>query len=687
MKNIKLDHFTEFQFISALRANREGDRAVFARSQANLKENKYESNLYLLEDGQTRQLTGDGEGRSFIWEDQDTILFAAKRNKEEKEAQGMTQYYRLRLGGGEALPAFRLPVSVSGLWPLAEERYLVLAQIDQSEPDLYAAGEKKRSAYFKEQKDFEFRHKITRIPFYFNGAGFLAQGSQRLFLYDARKEKLLPLTAPDVNIDSVFYQEGKDLIYFTAQPYSTRADYYSRIYSLSQEALSTAKMSEGKLGELVQEVYSELDYSINLIFQGREESYVFASDLKTYGINESSKIYRLTEAGLELHSEREQKLWNSMGSDAVLYGCPGIQVIEGDLYWLGLDGIESVLYCLSKDGEQLTVYQTEARLDGFALIEDEFYFVALQADKLQEIYRLANGQLKAVTHFNEKVLKKYYIAEPQPLEVGEIQGWVLLPEGFDRKKKYPAILDIHGGPRTIYGSCFFHEMQYWVGQGYVVFFCNPRGSDGRGDAFADIRGKYGTIDYEDIMAFTDAVLARYPQIDPERVGVTGGSYGGFMTNWIIGHTDRFRAAATQRSISNWLSFVGTSDISYNFACDQNACDTLSEEGFMKLWEHSPIRYINNVKTPTLIIHSDADYRCPEEQAFQLFTALLDRGVPSEFYLFKDETHELSRSGRPKGRIERLRRITEWMDKYLKEEAKASKEPKAKKEPKAAKERK
>ena len=105
-------------------------------------------------------------------------------------------------------------------------------------------------------------------------------------------------------------------------------------------------------------------------------------------------------------------------------------------------------------------------------------------------------------------------------------------------------------------------MQYWVGQGYIVFFCNPRGSDGRGDAFADIRGKYGTIDYEDIMAFTDKVLEKYPQIDPERIGVTGGSYGGFMTNWIITHTDRFKAAATQRSITNWISFYGTSDISY-----------------------------------------------------------------------------------------------------------------------------
>lgn len=134
----------------------------------------------------------------------------------------------------------------------------------------------------------------------------------------------------------------------------------------------------------------------------------------------------------------------------------------------------------------------------------------------------------------------------------ELDGWILKPADFDEKRTYPAILDIHGGPKTAYGEVFFHEMQFWAGQGYVVFFCNPTGSDGRGDRFADLRGRYGQIDYEDLMAFTDAVLDRVPQIDTRRLGVTGGSYGGYMTNWIIGHTDRFAAAASQRSIANWV---------------------------------------------------------------------------------------------------------------------------------------
>ena len=133
-----------------------------------------------------------------------------------------------------------------------------------------------------------------------------------------------------------------------------------------------------------------------------------------------------------------------------------------------------------------------------------------------------------------------------------------------RPKKYPAILDIHGGPKTAYGEIFYHEMQVWANEGYFVFFCNPIGSDGRDNVFADLRGKYGTCDYRNIMDFTDEVLRRYPAIDEKRLGVTGGSYGGFMTNWIIGHTNRFAAAVSQRSISSWLTMEYTSDIGYNF---------------------------------------------------------------------------------------------------------------------------
>ena len=163
------------------------------------------------------------------------------------------------------------------------------------------------------------------------------------------------------------------------------------------------------------------------------------------------------------------------------------------------------------------------------------------------------------------------------------------------------------------------------------------------------------------MQFCDEALKAYPQMDKDNMFETGGSYGGFMTNWIIGHTDRFKACASQRSISNWISFYGVSDIGVRFAPDQIKGEIWPDP--KKLWQHSPLKYADKVKTPTLFIHSFEDYRCPIEQGYQMYTALIAHGVDSKMVLFKGENHELSRSGKPKHRIKRLTEITEWFEKY------------------------
>ena len=169
------------------------------------------------------------------------------------------------------------------------------------------------------------------------------------------------------------------------------------------------------------------------------------------------------------------------------------------------------------------------------------------------------------------------------------------------------------------------------------------------------------------MTFTDLAIEKYPQIDTEKMGVYGGSYGGFMTNWTIGHTDRFAAACSQRSISNWTSFYGVSDIGYYFAPDQTASDMWND--LDKMWDQSPIKYAPKVTTPTLFIHSDEDYRCPLDQGLQMYTKIKENGTDTKMYIFHGENHELSRSGKPKGRIKRLEAIKEWFDKYLKDESK------------------
>lgn len=178
----------------------------------------------------------------------------------------------------------------------------------------------------------------------------------------------------------------------------------------------------------------------------------------------------------------------------------------------------------------------------------------------------------------------------------------------------------------------------------------------------DLRGRYGSLDYEDLMVFTDRVLERFPQLDPGRLAVCGGSYGGFMVNWIIGHTTRFCCAVSQRSISNWVSMFCTGDTGYRFAADQLDGTPWSEPE--RYFTQSPLQYADKAATPTLFIHSDQDYRCPLGEGLQMFTALRYFGVEARMCLLKGENHDLSRSGRPKNRLKRLEEIFNWLDKYF-----------------------
>jgi dipeptidyl aminopeptidase/acylaminoacyl peptidase len=237
------------------------------------------------------------------------------------------------------------------------------------------------------------------------------------------------------------------------------------------------------------------------------------------------------------------------------------------------------------------------------------------------------------------------------------------PLGFDETKKYPLILHIHGGPRGAYGNSFFHEFQVLAAQGWAVLYINPWGSGGYYEEYqAKLPGNYFEQDYDDLMKSVDVILEQNEWVDKERLGVTGGSYGGVMTNWIITHTDRFAAASTLRSISNWISFFGVSDIGWTFGKTEiGGYFWEMEEEFLK---RSPIRYVANVKTPTQIIHSEEDYRCPIEQSEQLFTALKVLGVDTEFIRFPGENHELSRSGKPIHRIERLEHLIRWFKMHL-----------------------
>lgn len=280
---------------------------------------------------------------------------------------------------------------------------------------------------------------------------------------------------------------------------------------------------------------------------------------------------------------------------------------------------------------------------------------------------LETGEIAKLTDVNKEYTETHNFSPAEPIELTsrdgwQLHGWIMKPADYKEGKKYPLVLEIHGGPHAMYANSYFHEFQTLAANGNAVLFINPRGSHGYGQDFVDaVRGDYGGKDYEDIMDAVDFALEKFDFIDETRLGVTGGSYGGFMTNWIVGHTNRFKAAVTQRSISNWISFYGVSDIGYYFSEWQIKADLNDIE---TLWKHSPLAYASNIETPLLILHGEKDYRCPIEQAEQLFIALKKQKKTTKFVRFPESNHELSRSGKPTLRISRLNYINNWFIDYL-----------------------
>lgn len=340
-----------------------------------------------------------------------------------------------------------------------------------------------------------------------------------------------------------------------------------------------------------------------------------------------------------------------------------VPVIERGASWIYRVDVEG--------GEPTRVVGGERAVMNFALTPDGRALAFTAAETLIPgdlfAFDIDGGSERRLTTLNDALLQQLELSAPEHLVYRgpggwEIDGWLMKPLGFTSGQRYPLILEIHGGPASQYGHAFFHEFQLLAARGYGVLYTNPRGSTGRTAAFTVAnRARWGEEDYGDIMAGVDVALER-DWVDGGRLGVAGGSFGGFMTNWIVGHSDRFKAAVTMRCVSNLLSFFGTSDIGYTFL--ETQFETEPWENVERLLHYSPITYAKNITTPLLILHSESDFRCPIEQGEQLFITLKKLGRETEFVRFPDEDHNLSRSGKPAHRAERLRHILRWFDRYL-----------------------
>lgn len=660
MENLKLKDFLDYKYLSNLEFSPNGENAGFVVNTTNYDDNNYQSNIWLLNNKTKKysKLTSLNEERSFLWIDNSTIIFPATRDAKlkEKVSQGekWTAYYSIDINGGEADKYMQIPLMVTAIKMIDKDNFVLTAKYDNYGINLNEmTGEERAKAVakLKEEKDYEV---LDEIPFWSNGGGFTNQKRNRLYLYNRVSNEVTPLTCEHTVVTYFSYKDGKVL--YVGNVFEGKLEQREGIFCYDIASKKT-------------ETLLPIDANFRVSYAEFLEDAVICAlnDCKEYGMNQNPSFYVIKNGKVELLKKHDTWMINTVGSDCRYGGGKAYRVVNGKLYFPTTVFKDSFLNTIDLAGNETVLTKANGSVDVYDVHGDEILFVGLRGIKLQEIYSLKDGEETQLTSFNENVYTDKKLSIPEKCNFVndgiEIEGWVLKPVDYDETKTYPAILDIHGGPKTVFGEVFYHEMQVWANMGYFVFFCNPRGGDGRGNAFADIRGKYGTIDYDDLMKFTDVVLEKYP-IKADRVGVTGGSYGGFMTNWIIGHTDRFRCAASQRSIANWISKFGTTDIGYYFNADQNASTPwINQE---KLWWHSPMKYADKAKTPTLFIHSEEDYRCWLAEGIQMFTALKYHGVEARLCMFRGENHELSRSGKPKHRVRRLEEMTNWFEKYLKD---------------------
>jgi len=645
MKKIGLEDFCNYHYLSNLQATPCGSKLLFIDTKANEDKTDYKQRLLKYDivakkletviDFQKRvnyYLLGHGD------------VLVVKQNDDKYIS---TKFDRICPKTGEVSASFTLPLDVDDVKNFNDDYYLVTATIDVHHPDYFKYSNKKKEDYLNQVKDNADYIIFDEYPFVFNGAGIVNGKRTGLFLVNKKTLAIKRITKPTTNVDTV--DINGNIVVYSGNDYASVKGMCQQVYKYDFAKDKT-------------ECLYDKPIQIFRVFFDKNRLMVIGIKDKGFGDFDYGRFYELKNGKLNLVYDNELSLYNAVITDARFGKGKNFFKFNGVSYFVSCTGAHSPLYKFEND-KLVKISDFKGTVDDFTVTKNGIFVIALKDQLLQELYKLDNGKLSALTKINS--LKDYYVAKPIKIVMKKkvpFEGWILLPENFNKKKKYPAILDIHGGPKCAYGENFYHEMQYWVNLGYVIMYCNPRGSDGYGEDFANIKRQWGGIDYEDLMDFTDKCLELYPNIDSKRMAVTGGSYGGYMTNWIVGQTDRFKCAASQRSISNWISETVTCDSGIDFPIgnqftDPNNCAD-------ELWACSPLKYANNVKTPILFIHSTEDYRCTFTEGLSFYTAIKLRGIDTKLVGFRGENHELSRSGKPNHRIKRLTEITGWINKYL-----------------------
>lgn len=647
----------------------EGGRLVYVSRKTNEARDGYCSHLRVLHPGsqKDRPFTSGEKDHSPAWSpDGSQLAFL-------REVDGKFQVWLIPSDGGEAQQISHLKHGVSSLlWSPDGQTLLVKSSVDMSGQE--ESEHKESKDHKNEDNQLPQELVVDRIHMKSDGGGLWNGKRTHLFALASTSAEVTPVTTGHYDVGDYTWSPDGTCITWIAQMPEEGEEHND--YTLTNHVY-LAKADGSDVQQLTPEGYS----FYRLTFAPDGQSLALLASDRSYGNATLVKLYTLPISGGEpvcLSTDWDVQLNHSIVGDMRSHLTTTGPVFSRDgssiLCLATIHGSVRIARFAREGSSADYILPDEREIYQFAELENG-QIVAAVADTqspgdlyLYEQPEDASAEPIRLTRSNPQLEDDIHLSTPETFwfessDGLRLQGWIMKPHGMVDRVKIPTILEIHGGPHMMYGFTFMHEFQILAAQGYAVMYINPRGGLGYGQQFVDAcRGDYGGGDYRDLMESVDYALSQYEFIDESRLGVTGGSYGGFMTNWIVGHTDRFKAAVTQRSISNWLSFYGVSDIGYFFTEDQiggNAWDDAE-----KLWKHSPLAYVGNVNTPLLILHGEQDLRCPIEQAEQLYVALKRRKQTTRLVRFPGANHELSRGGHPHLRVRRLEHIAGWFNEYL-----------------------
>lgn len=597
--------------------------------------------LYDLKEGGARAFTEGSSTSSSprFSPDSKQLAFLSKR------ADDKPQLYVIPLDGGEARKLTGVKAGVSEfVWHPDGKQLAFVSRGDWEDKDAKAGKGRV----------------VDQMTYKGDGVGFLPTEVAQIYLYDLDQDKSKQLSKLASDPHGLVFSPDGETLYFSGSKDAEDADgWRSHLWALP--------LKGKKAKSLVKNVTMASTPSISpdgkqLAFFAPSEGENFASPTGLWLVASKGGEARLLSGEIEAVP--------SIGGDSRYGAYPNTPQWSADSQHVfinanhqGRSGLTSIGI---ETGEHKRMQREDRAVTSFHHAAETFVFTAETPQQPGELFFRKDSKEHQLSEVNKAFVDKYQLAQASEEQTAQAEGGIKLPYwtmGPSKPRKDGAlVLQVHGGPHTNYGYGFYLEFQMLAAAGYTVVYGNPRGSSSYGHHFATaMLGDYGSIDADDVM--TIAHDARKNHVDKNApMHLTGGSYGGFMTNWLVGQTDEFTSAVTQRSICNFVSFYGSSDIGYRFCELEQGGNAWND--MAKLWGQSPLKHVSKVRTPTLILHAEEDHRCPIEQAEQWFIALKRIGkAPARLIRFPDEGHELSRSGRPDRRIQRLEAILDWFEEH------------------------